>query len=180
MNAFEVLGLSMNADETQVRAAYRSSVKRCHPDQFQEKEQQEKAQEQLIRLNLAYEEALRITAQRQVGFNTVPLEDAKHMAQKLLEQDRLDNALRQLKRSSCRDAEWYFIQGEILTRMHHYASAHQSYREAVRQEPNELRFRRAAFEAAKTVKKHQQPLQRALDTLDGILHPKHKDKGMQI
>ena len=104
MNAFEVLGLTMNADEAQVRAAYRSSVKRCHPDQFQEKEQQEKAQEQLIRLNLAYEEALRITAQRQVGFNTVPVEDAKHMAQKLLEQDRLDNAMRQLMRAERRDA----------------------------------------------------------------------------
>ena len=41
MNAFEVLGLSMDADQAQVHAAYRSNVKRCHPDQFQEKEQQE-------------------------------------------------------------------------------------------------------------------------------------------
>ena len=175
MNAFEVLGLTMNADEAQVRAAYRSSVKRCHPDQFQEKEQQEKAQEQLIRLNLAYEEALRITAQRQVGFNTVPVEDAKHMAQKLLEQERLDNAMRQLMRAERRDAEWHYIQGQILTRMRHYSTALQSYREAVRLEPNELRFRRAAFEAAQTVKKHQKPLQRAIDTIDGLLHPKHRE-----
>ena len=56
MNAFEVLGLSMNADQAQVRAAYRDHVKRCHPDQFQEKEQQERAQEQLIRLNKAIAE----------------------------------------------------------------------------------------------------------------------------
>ena len=168
MNAFEVLGLTMNADEAQVRAAYRSSVKRCHPDQFQEKEQQEKAQEQLIRLNLAYEEALRITAQRQVGFNTVPVEDAKHMAQKLLEQDRLDNAMRQLMRAERRDAEWHYIQGQILTRMRHYSTALQSYREATRREPDSLRFRRGAFEAAKAVKKHAQPLQRAADRLSGL------------
>lgn len=175
MNAFEVLGLSMNADEAQVRAAYRRSVKRCHPDQFQEKEQQEEAQEQLIRLNLAYEEALRITAQRQVGFNSVPVEDAKHMAQKLLEQGRLENAMRQLMRAERRDAEWHFIQGNILTQMHHYNTALHSYREAVRREPNELRFRRAAFEAAKTVKKHQKPLQRAIDALGGIFHPHHRE-----
>ena len=95
MNAFEVLGLSMNADESQVRAAYRQHVKRCHPDQFQEKEMQERAQEQLIRLNLAYEEALRFAAQRQVGFNTVPVQDAKTMAARLMEQGRIENALRQ-------------------------------------------------------------------------------------
>ena len=168
MNAFEVLGLSMNADQAEVRAAYRSHVKRCHPDQFQEKEQQERAQEQLIRLNLAYEEALRITSQRQVGFHAVPVEDAKHMASKLLEQKRLENALRQLMRAERKDAEWYFLQGEILMGMRQYASAHQSYREAVRLEPDNLAYRRGAFEAAKAVKKHAQPLQKAADALSGL------------
>ena len=45
----------------------------------------------------------------------------------------------------------------------------------VRLEPGELRFRRAAFEAAQTVKKHQRPLQKALDTIDGLLHPNHRE-----
>ena len=168
MNAFEVLGLSMNADESQVRAAYRQNVKRCHPDQFQEKEMQERAQEQLIRLNLAYEEALRITAQRQVGFSSVPVEDAKNMAVRLMDQDRLENALRQLMRAASKDAEWYFLQGEILMKMRQYGSALQSYREATRREPDNLQFRRGAFEAAKAVKKHAQPLQRAADRLSGF------------
>ena len=168
MNAFEVLGLSMNADESQVRAAYRQRVKRCHPDQFQEKEMQERAQEQLIRLNLAYEEALRITAQRQVGFSSVPVEDAKNMAVKLMDQGRLENALRQLMRADSKDAEWYFLQGEILMKMRQYGSALQSYREATRREPDNLQFRRGAFEAAKAVKKHAQPLQRAADRLSGL------------
>jgi len=168
MNAFEVLGLSLNADQAQVRAAYRDRVKRCHPDQFQEKEMQEKAQEQLIRLNLAYEEALRITAQRQVGFSAVPVEDAKLMARKLLDQGRLDNALRQLHRAKAKDAEWFSIQGDILMRMRQYASAHQSYREAVRLDPDNLPYRRAAFEAAKTLKKHSQPLQKAVDKIEGL------------
>lgn len=170
MNAFEVLGLSMDADQAQVRAAYRSHVKRCHPDQFQEKEMQEQAQEQLIRLNLAYEEAMRITAQRQVGFNSVPVEDAKLMAARLLEQDRLENALRQLMRATTKDAEWYYLQGQILMRMRQYASAHQSYREATRREPDNLQYRRGAFEAAKAVKKHAQPLQKAADRMAGFFH----------
>ena len=170
MNAFEVLGLSLDADEAQVRAAYRSSVKRCHPDQFQEKEQQERAQEQLIRLNLAYEEAMRITTQRQVGYNSVPVEDAKTMASRLLEQGRLENALRQLMRASTKDAEWFYIQGQILMALRQYANAHQSFREATRRDPDNLLYRRGAFDAAKAVKKHSQPLQKAADAITGLFH----------
>ena len=55
MNAFETLGLRWDADQAQVHAAYRSRVKGCHPDQFQDQAQADQAQEQLIRLNLAYE-----------------------------------------------------------------------------------------------------------------------------
>ena len=84
MNAFETLGLRWDADQAQVHAAYRSRVKGCHPDQFQDQAQADQAQEQLIRLNLAYEEALRIAAKRQIGFNTVSCEDAKSLARKLM------------------------------------------------------------------------------------------------
>ena len=177
MNAFEVLGLSMDADQAQVRAAYRSHVKRCHPDQFQEKAQQEQAQEQLIRLNLAYEEAMRITAQRQVGYNAVPVEDAKLMAVKLMEQGRVENALRQLGRASSRDAEWFYLQGEILMRLRQYATAHQSYREATRRDPDNIKYRRGAFEAAKAVKKHARPLQKAADAITGLLRPRRRQGG---
>ena len=133
-NAFEVLGLTMDADQAQVHAAYRSRVKHCHPDQFQEKEQQEQAQEQLIRLNLAYEEAMRMTARRQIGMNSVSCEEAKRLAKRLYDQGRCENALRQLLRAENRDADWYYLQGSILMKLQQYASAHQSYREAVRQE----------------------------------------------
>lgn len=167
-NAFEVLGLSQDADLTQVRDAYRRSVKRCHPDQFQEKERQDEAQEQLIRLNLAYEEAIRLAGQKQVGFHTVSVEEAKRFAVNLMRQSRYENALRQLMRADTRDAEWFFLQGEVLMRLRQYASAHQSYREAVRRAPDNQMYRRGAFNAALTVRKHEQPLQRAADKLAGL------------
>ena len=172
MNAFEVLGLTQDADAAQVHAAYRSHVKRCHPDQFQEKEMQDRAQEQLIRLNLAYEEALRLAGQRQVGFHVVPAADAKHMAQKLYEQKRYENALRQLARADRKDAEWFYLQGNILMQLRQYGSAHQSYREATRRDPDNLTYRRGAFEAAKAVKQHAKPVQRAVDALGGLFRKK--------
>ena len=49
-NPFQVLGLSVGADADQIRAAYRALVKKCHPDQFLDLEEQKAAQEKMIAL----------------------------------------------------------------------------------------------------------------------------------
>ena len=46
-NPFEVLGLHGSADADEIRAAYRALVKKCHPDQFLDAEEQRAAQELL-------------------------------------------------------------------------------------------------------------------------------------
>ena len=53
-----MLGVRPGADAAEVRAAYRRKVKECHPDQFTDAQRQKQAQDELIRLNLAYEQAL--------------------------------------------------------------------------------------------------------------------------
>ncbi len=174
MNAFEVLGLSVDADQQQVHQAYRTRVKACHPDQFVDREAQQKAQEEMIRLNLAYEEALRLSAGRQVGYHAVPADQAKSIARKLMEQGRYESALLQLGRAETKDDEWYFIQGQLMMDMRQFASAHQSFREAVRLNPENNEYRRGALEAALAVKKHQKLPYRVMDWADGILHPRKK------
>ena len=172
MNAFEVLGLTVDADQQQVHQAYRTRVKACHPDQFLDREEQSRAQEEMIRLNLAYEEALRLAAGHQVGYRTVPSDQAKSIARKLMEQGRYESALLQLGRAETKDGEWYFIQGQLLMDMRQFVSAHQSFREAVRQSPDNNEYRRGALEAALAVKKHQKLPYRFVDWADGILHPR--------
>lgn len=152
---FEELGLKPDADAQDVRAAYRRMVKTCHPDQFQDAEQQRAAQEKLIRLNLAYEAALKQASQHKVGFNLIPQEEAKHFAQRLVDQDNLESALRQLGRADSRDADWYFMQGAILMGLKQYETAHQSYREAVRREPENRKYREGALDAALAMKKNK-------------------------
>ena len=97
-----------------MRAAYRRLVKTCHPDQFQDPQRQKAAQEQLLQLNLAYEAALKLASQHRVGFNLISQEEAKHFAQRLIDQGNLESALRQLARADGKDADWYFLQGKIL------------------------------------------------------------------
>lgn len=174
MNAFEVLGITSQADQQQVRQAYHTRVKKCHPDQFVDLEQQKKAQEELIELNLAYEEALRLTAGKPVGFHAMPGEQAKTIAKRLLEQERFESALLQLGRADQKDDEWYYLQGLILMKMKQYASAHQAFREAVRRNPANNDYHAGALDAAVAVRKHQKLPYRVADWANGILHPRKK------
>ena len=157
MNAFEVLGLPCTATEQQVRQAYHTKVKACHPDQFHDGPTQQQAQEQLIQLNLAYEDALRISMGHQAGapINVLSAEEAKLLAIKLMEQKRYESALLQLSHAESRDDEWYYIHGRLLMNMHQYATAHQSFREAVRLQPGNRAYRQGALDAALAVKRQQ-------------------------
>ncbi len=153
---FEVLGISPSADAQAVRTAYRQKVKDCHPDQYQDTSEQRLAQEQLIALNLAYEEALKAASQHRVGFNLISQEEAKHFALRLIDQGNLESALRQLNRADSRDDSWYYLQGNILMGLRQYDSAHQSFREAVRRDPDNRVYREGALNAALALKKSQQ------------------------
>ena len=171
---FEVLGLTPSAEAAQVRAAYRQHVKACHPDQYQDPEQQKAAQEKLIQLNLAYEEALKLCSQRRVGFNLISQEEAKHFAARLVEQGNLESALRQLNRADARDADWYYMQGNILMGMRQYKTAHQSYREAVRRDPDNNQYRTGALDAAIATKKSTQLGFRIQTWVQDTFHPPKK------
>ncbi len=152
----EILGISLSADEQTVRTAYRQKVKDCHPDKYQDAAEQKAAQERLIELNLAYEEALKAASQHRVGFNLISQEEAKHFALRLIDQGNLESALRQLNRADSKDDGWYYLQGNILMGLRQYDSAHQSFREAVRRDPENRVYREGALNAALAMKKSQQ------------------------
>jgi len=154
-NPFELLGVKPGSSAEEVRTAYRRMVKSCHPDQFQDADEQKAAQEKLIRLNLAYEAALKLASRRTVGFNLISQEEAKHFAQRLVEQGNLESALRQLNRADSKDADWYYLQGKILMALRQYETAHQSYREAVRRDPENRQYREGALDAALAMKKNR-------------------------
>lgn len=156
-NPFEVLGLNAGADADDVRNAYRRLVKTCHPDKFLDADERKAAQEKMIALNLAYEEALKLTASRRsaaTDYNReLSVEEALALADKMLRRDSPESALRQLMRTKGRTGSWFAMQGRVLMALEQYESAHQSYREAVRREPNNNVFRQGALDAAVALKK---------------------------
>ena len=156
-NPFEVLGLRPTASADEVRVAYRALVKQCHPDKFPDAEQRKIAQQKMVALNLAYEEAYHLATSRRVNtYNqALPADDAVSLAAKMLRQHSPESALRQLMRAETRGGPWYAMQGHILMQMGQYESAHQSYREAVRLEPDNNVFRQGALDAALAMKRAQ-------------------------
>ncbi len=154
---FTMLGLTPAADADEVRTAYRTLAKNCHPDRFPEGEARKAAQEKMIALNLAYEEALKRANNRTTvaGYAKKELsqEDALLLAAKMLRQQSPEAALRYLMRAKTRDGSWYAMQGHILMAMDQFETAHQSFREAVRKEPSNIEYRRGALDAAVALKK---------------------------
>ena len=54
---FEILGVSSHASSDEVKQAYRDLVNVWHPDRFSHNDRlRKKAEEELIKINLAYEE----------------------------------------------------------------------------------------------------------------------------
>ena len=170
-DAFALLGLEDGASEEEIRTAYRRLARKWHPDQFQDEEKREDATRHMVALNHAYEEALAAASRRPKGSAAAPLDcdDAVKISQSLMRQGYPASALQQLLRASTRNADWYAEQGRVLMEMAQFQSAEQSYREAVRMDPNNISYRAGALDALVAYRNSR--------TFAGRLrHLMHKDK----
>lgn len=168
MDAFEVLGLNKDASLEQLKKAYHSQAKLCHPDLYSDPAEQEDAQKRMVALNLAYEQALQLIEKRPISYHKIPLQQAKAAARRLLDQKYYESALMQLSRSEHKDAEWFALQGEVMMGFREYDTAHQSFREAVRREPEDMRYRRLALDAALLLKRSRQLPYRIKNTFQSL------------
>ncbi len=173
MDAFETLGLTREATQEEVHKAYRELVKAWHPDRFPlESDEQKHAQEKLVELNLAYEEAVRLSGTRDSTPLKLRCEEAVRFAGELYQKGNYAGALMKLQHAEGRSAEWYACEGKVLLALKQYSTAHQAYREAVRMDPDNSVYREGALEAALQMKKHRKLVYRVGDWVDGVLHPR--------
>ena len=155
-NPFEVLGLKGWANPDEIRVAYRTLVKQCHPDMIRDPAEKEAAQNRMVALNLAYEEALRLASPHPRSSGVTPdvsCTEAVLLAQRAMARDNPEGALRALSRSEKKDGEWYYMQGKVLMALEEYDSAHQAFREAVKISPDNNVYREGALDAAVALQK---------------------------
>ena len=170
-NPFEVLGLKGLATPEEIRSAYRTLARQCHPDMIRDPAEKEAAQTRMVALNLAYEEALRLASPRPYSNSAPELSSAEAilMAQRAMARDNPQGALRSLIRCEERDGDWYYMQGKVLMALEEFDSAHQSFRQAVKLDPENNVYRAGALAAAVAQQKAQKLPGRMKKVFKGIM-----------
>lgn len=168
MDAYRVLGIAHGATETEIRQAYHRLAKACHPDLQDNEEEQLKAQEKMVQLNLAYKEALQQAGQHD-RYIVMPPEKAWAHAKEYFQTRQWEKALVQLSHIQERGAAWYRMQGDILMQMRQWGSALQAYKICVQMEPDNQEYHQAALDAAVAVRRHSTLPYRILDWARDLL-----------
>ena len=141
MNPYEVLGVSENATDEEIKAAYRRLVKKYHPDRFaNDPEKQAAAREKLKQVNAAYDMITKIKQGNYTQAGSSPQFAAVRMA---IQRGELANAEAMLNRMSGRTAEWHYLMGVILFRRGWYDGAAEHFNIAYQMEPGNAEYEQA-------------------------------------
>ena len=118
---YEVLGVSPNASEEEVKRAYRELARKYHPDNYVDNPLADLAQEKMKEINEAYDAITRGTASRGGAqssggaWNAGAQGGSSNPTYAQIRQNiNLGNivvAEQQLNAIATRDAEWYFLSG---------------------------------------------------------------------
>ena len=127
----------------------------------------------MVRLNLAYDRAMKLIRERAENEQETILPDAFAVAQQLFARGLVRDALRMLNRAPLRDGPWYALQGAILLRLGEAEAAHTSYRAAVRLEPGNEAYRAGALQAAVRMRREKTPVGKIARWARRAVHPVH-------
>lgn len=143
---YEVLGVSRNATDEEIKTAYKELAKKYHPDNYANSPLADLAEEKMKEINEAYDTVIskrkRKSGDKNGNYYTYgEFADIRN----LINQGRLEEAQELLDGISAnkRNAEWYFLNGAVLYRRGWYDDAYTSYSTACRMDPSNMEYRDA-------------------------------------
>ncbi|MBR4079592.1 MAG: DnaJ domain-containing protein [Christensenellaceae bacterium] len=177
MDPYRELGVSRDASDEEIKKAYRTLVKKYHPDKYADNDLKDLASEKLKKVNAAYDEIQRIRQNKGSANNayggygntggygnggsygntggyrntggSYNNGSAKYNdVWRKLQAGDLNGAEALLDAFQQRDAEWYYIKGTILMRRGWYDAARQNFERALNMEPSNNRYRQAYASAS--------------------------------
>ena len=159
---YEVLGVSPNASDDEVKRAYRELARKYHPDNYQNNPLADLAEEKMKEVNEAYDA---ITKARSGGGSTgggyqggysqsygyqgqysgggSSSSTSFAQVRQYINMGNLDGAEQLLRGISSKNGEWYFLMGSIAYRRGWLDEARQNYQIACQMEPGNMEYRQA-------------------------------------
>ena len=162
---YEVLGVSPDAGDDEIKRAYRDLARKYHPDNYQNNPLADLAEEKMKEINEAYDAITKGRAgggaygggsgsqggygygygggsayqQQRQGSGAGLFSQARSAIQR----NDLEGAEQILQGAPSRNGEWYFLMGSIAYRRGWLDEARQNYQIAVQMEPGNMEYRQA-------------------------------------
>lgn len=147
-NAYEILGLTSNASDDDVKKAYRDLSRKYHPDSYSDNPLAGLAEEKFKEVQEAYEQ---IMAERSGGYQSSngyrgnasggPVDAELQSVYLNINARRFQEAISILNRMSNRPSMWYYLSAAANTGIGNNILAHEHAAQAVNMEPNNAEYR---------------------------------------
>lgn len=145
-NPYEVLGVSKNATDEEIKKAYRELARKYHPDSYADNPLSDLASEKMQEINDAYDKIMNMRKSGKSSNSgsysgTTDFPDIRN----LIAAGRFDEAQELLDGvpSANRNAEWYFLNGSVLYRRGWFDGAYSAFATACRMDPGNAEYREA-------------------------------------
>jgi len=152
---YEVLGVSHNATDDEIKKAYRDLARKYHPDNYHDNPLADLAQEKMKEVNEAYDTINKMRSGGSSGGNSGgysygyrtnnSYSGSTQFAEvrSAINSGNLDRAEQLLNASQNRNAEWNFLMGCVYYRKGWLDEARNYYQRAVNMDPGNAEYRQA-------------------------------------
>ena len=154
---YEVLGVSKNASDEEIKRAYRDLARKYHPDNYVNNPLADLAQEKMKEINEAYDQITSGRAQSgsagssyggyssgTSGSYSSHTSTPQYAAiRNMIAVGNISGAEAMLSGISQRNAEWYFLMGSVLYRKGWFDEAVRHFQTAVNMDPSNAEYRAA-------------------------------------
>ena len=148
---YEILGVSRNATDEEIKKAYRSLSRKYHPDANINNPNKDQAEEKFKQVQQAYEQVMKereygsYQDYRSYGGHNQSYQDEeairRQAAANYVQNGHYQEARNVLFSLKNRNGQWYYLSALVHMGMGNNVNALSDIREAVRQEPDNLQYR---------------------------------------